>query len=84
MGNVSDPEVPAEFDLAIITDRAGSDLVHESMEVIWSKLNFDGLMCVDYLVSNPKLGQVFSSFCKARSKEGFVFPTRYGTGIVQK
>jgi hypothetical protein len=72
------------FELAMITEKAPVDVVHEAMDVCWEYLTLGGFMTVDYLNSNLKIGEVFKDFCKTKSKEHRIFGTRYGTGVVQK
>lgn len=87
-GAISDAEMQnmmsEGFDLVLVTEKAGVDLIHEAMEACWTRLRLDGFMVVENLTTNPKLKGVFRSFCKARSREDVIFSTRYGTGVVQK
>lgn len=72
------------FDLIMITEKSNFDKIMEALDVCWNKLNLDGFLVVDYLDYDKKIKKIFLDFCKVKNREGFVYKTRYGVGIVQK
>jgi hypothetical protein len=72
------------FDLIMITEKSNFDKIMEALDVCWNKLNLDGFLVVDYLDYDKKIKKIFLDFCKVKNREGFVYKTRYGAGIVQK
>lgn len=74
----------SKVDLAIINEKSNFDQIKDSLSVCWENLNLDGFLVMDYLNYDKKIKKIFLDFCKVQNREGFVFDTRYGTGIVQK
>ena len=56
----------------------------KSRVVCWDKLNLDGILLLDFLKYDKKINEIFLDFCKSQNRDGQVYKTRYGTGIVQK
>lgn len=72
------------FDLILITEKSNFDKIMDALNICWNKLNLDGFLVVDYLNYDKKIKKIFLDFCKVKNREGFVYETRYGVGIVQK
>jgi len=72
------------FDLILLTEKSNFDQIKESVEMCWEKLNMDGYLVMDYLNYDKKINKIFMDFCKSKNTDGFVFKTRYGTGILRK
>lgn len=72
------------WDLAIINEEVGYDKHRSYLEVIWSKLNTDGLIIMDYVSRHKPAKEAFLDFCKYVNREPVVVNTRYGIGIIRK
>lgn len=74
----------SKVDLAIINEKSNFDQIKDSLSVCWDYLNLDGLLVLDYLNYDKKIKKMFLDFCKVQNREGVIFDTRYGTGIIQR
>ena len=87
MGGIIDAEFEQKlspgFDMVMITERRSGDQLVETLEVCWDRLPIDGVLVVDH-ISSDHADDIFSSFCRGRSRPHSVLATRYGMGIVQK
>lgn len=72
------------WDLAIFNEEKSYDKHMMIFDLIWSKLNLNGYMVVDYVESHHPTNEAFKNFCKIKSKESILLKTRYGVGIIQK
>lgn len=72
------------FDLVLINEKSNFDQIKDSLTIFWDKLNLDGYLVLDYLNYNKKINKIFIDFCKSKNKEGSIFRTRYGVGMLQK
>ena len=86
-GKISDKDfsshLKTDWDLAIINEELDYDTHLYYLEAVWENLNLDGYIVMDWL-SRGALRQAFEDFCKRVNRQGCVFPTRYGTGMVRK
>jgi hypothetical protein len=87
-GGILDPDLHARlsrgFDLVILTERLNSDQLSETLDVCWNYLNMDGFLVLDHAKAEKNMGDVFSSFCKAKNRPLVLFDTRYGAGLTHK
>lgn len=87
-GKILDGELESKmskgFDCVIVSSKMNPDDLNDIMEISWRHMNLDAFLVVDHVSSNPKEGDIFRSFCKAKSRPAVVFPTRYGVGFTQK
>jgi len=87
-GGVLDPEFHARlsrgFDLIMITERLNSDQLSETLDVCWNYISMDGFLVLDHAKADKFMGEVLSSFCKAKNRPLVFFDTRYGAGLTQK
>jgi len=72
------------WDLGIVNEEVGYDQHRIYLDVLWSQLNDDGLIVMDYISSNDRAKKAFLDFCQIKNREPVIFATRYGTGMVQK
>lgn len=72
------------FDMVIVSSKMDSDEMNDVLDISWKHMNLDGIMSVDQVRSNPKVGEIFKSFCKVQNRTPAFVDTRYGTGIVIK
>lgn len=73
-----------KWDFAIINQDRDYDYLRSCLDLIWTHLNLDGIIAVEYAESPTQLKKAFSDFCKIKNREVQVLPTRYGTGLIQK
>jgi hypothetical protein len=86
-GSIFDDEFLSKlknFDLILITEKNNFDKIMDALNIFWNNLNLDGFLVVDYLDYDKKIKKIFLDFCKTKNREGIVYETRYGVGIVQK
>lgn len=81
---IMDGKMSIGFDMALITGSFGSDELREILEISWSRLSLDGLLVVERVESDKKVGIMFKDFCKVHNRPHVVIGTRYGTGMTQK
>ena len=54
------------------------------LETIWPHVNDNGIIVIEHLSSQKAMKLAFLNFCSSKNKEGIIFDTRYGTGVIQK
>lgn len=72
------------WDVIIIDEEISYDKHRAYLDLVWSSLADDGLIVVDYLSQHEASRRAFREFCTTKSREPVLFPTRYGTGIIQR
>lgn len=72
------------LDLAFVTCHVKDEELNDILYLTWKHMNLDGVLVVDHMRSNPKVFDVFKSFCKTQNREYVFFETRYGTTVVRK
>jgi hypothetical protein len=73
-----------KFDFIIINEKSNFDQIKDALDFCWEKLNLDGILVLDFLKYDKKINEIFLDFCKSQNRDGQVYKTRYGTGIIQK
>lgn len=51
------------------------------LNTVWDYVEDGGLICVDQ-TETDSVGRAYKDFCKVKHREPYVFPTRYGVGVV--
>ena len=72
------------WDVVIVNEEKDYDFYRTCFDVIWNKLENNGLIISDYVVSHEPCKKAFYDFCKSKNREPILIKTRYGTGLVQK
>jgi hypothetical protein len=72
------------WDLAFVSDTVPLDTHRLYLEVLWERMNFDGMIVVDYLLKDKVANDAFVGFSKIVNRKPVFFETRYGVGIIQK
>jgi predicted O-methyltransferase YrrM len=89
VGSINDEEFEnllskTQWDLAIINEEVGYDRHREYLDVIWSKLNLDGYIVMDYVNRHKPAGEAYMDFCRIKNREPVKISTRYGVGIIKR
>lgn len=71
------------IDLGIVSDVFSKDELMDRLTFLWSNLNPEGLIIVDY-IDQDVIGETFRVFCKLHNRESVFFKTRYGVAVVQR
>ncbi len=72
------------WDIALVNEDTGYDKYLVYLDVVWSKLNAEGLIVMDNVTRTKAAAQAFSDFCKTKNRTPLVIETRYGVGMVHK
>ena len=73
------------WDLIFINqEKTDADYLNNILDISWKCSNFDGLMVIDKVKSDPNVKTCFLNFCKINNRDPIIINTRYGTGIIQK
>lgn len=72
------------WDVAFINEEVGYDKHKAYLDLIWSKLNRDGLIVMDYINFHQPAKDAYFDFCRLMNRKPVVVPTRYGVGLIQK
>ena len=72
------------WDLAIVNEEKNYDSMMEFLDTLWTKMNPEGLIVVDYVEFNAPSKQAYNNFCKINNKPVCILKTRYGVGLIQK
>jgi len=59
------------------------DKERQRLDLIWQYIAEDGYIVINHVKSSVG-NQIFTDFCKTKSRDVVIVPTRYGTGIVKK
>ena len=73
-----------KWDLILFNEEKDYDKHMLYLDVVWSHLNLDGYIVMDYIQSHENAKRAFHNFCKIENREPIILPTRYGVGIIQK
>ena len=89
VGKITDPGFEklfnvTEWDLAVINEEVSYDKHREYLDVVWSKLQLDGLIVMDYITRHKPAFEAYFDFCKAKNRDLTIIETRYGVGIIRK
>lgn len=89
LGNLTDEDWINHFsknnwDLVLINEQNNYDFYRMCLDIVWDKLEYGGLIVIEYATNHEPCKKSFSDFCKIKNRENCVVRTRYGTGIVQK
>lgn len=72
------------WDLVIINEEVSYDLHRLYLDVLWSKLSIDGLICMDYIGRHKPAKDAYYDFCRTKSRDPVLIATRYGVGLIKK
>jgi predicted O-methyltransferase YrrM len=72
------------WDMAIVNEERDYDTHLAYLEALWDRLSLDGSVVVDRVGTHPPARQAYHDFCRRKSREPYVFGTRYGAGIITK
>lgn len=73
-----------QWGLAIVNEEVGYDRHREYLDALWSNLQLDGLIVMDYVTRHKPAGEAYFDFCKAKNRSPITIATRYGVGIIRK
>lgn len=73
-----------QWGLAIINEEVGYDKHREYLDALWSNLQLDGIIVMDYVTRHKPAGEAYFDFCKGKNREPVVVATRYGTGLIKR
>ena len=71
------------FDMCMLTDNFSEEKTKIYLEFLWSHLNKEGLLVIDY-IQNGFMKDLFEEFCQIKNRIPVYFKTRYGIGIVTR
>jgi hypothetical protein len=72
------------WDLIFINEERDYDYYRECLDLVWNYLNVDGMVAMDYVLSDKHSKKAFADFCATKNRTPVIIKTRYGTGLVQK
>lgn len=72
------------FDMGLVTDTPDSDKLLEYLDFVWPHISDNGIIVCENVNKNRHCSEGFLNFCESKNRKGHTFPTRYGTGLVQK
>lgn len=89
VGNVhdevfTDKLIEHKWDVALISDKKEYDIHMMWLNTLWETMKDDGVICMDYTTSHKQAERAYNDFCVIKHREPYVFPTRYGVGIIVK
>lgn len=89
LGTITDKEFlnkvnSKTWDLVMVNEQKDYDYYRLCLDTVWDKIKLDGYVLMDYVLSDHQAKKAFLDFCKIKNREGTIFKTRYGSGIVQK
>ena len=89
IGSVFDQEFidkfsPNYWDLVILNDETLFDKHLEYLDAVWSQISEHGFIVAEYINRHIPAKDAFFAFCESKNRKPLVFPTRYGTGLLQK
>ena len=89
LGDISDEEWVNRFskhnwDFILINEQREYDFYRMCLDIVWDKLEYGGLIIIEYVLNHEPCNKSFFDFCKIKNRESIVIKTRYGTGLVQK
>lgn len=88
-GNIFDDKFDAilnlyNLDLCILSENVSYDQYKNYLEVIWNRLNENGLIAFEYLKKHKFAEMAYLDFCKIKNKEPIIVNTRYNVGLIRK
>jgi hypothetical protein len=72
------------WDFALVSDLSSSERQLEYLDFVWPHIADNGIIACENLGKNNYSEDGFLSFCQSKNRKAHIFPTRYGTGLVQK
>lgn len=89
VGSLYDPQLAAKidvgtWDLALVTDFVTEERQLDYLEYIWPHISDNGIIVCENLGGKKFSEDNFTGFCESKNRSAYIFPTRYGTGLVQK
>jgi len=72
-----------KWDVAIITEIRGYDTNVSWLSTVWDEMNDGGIICIDN-TETEVVNKSYRDFCRIKGREPFIFPTRYGIGVIEK
>lgn len=72
------------WDLIIFNEEKFYDKYLYQLDFLWEKMNKNGFLIMEKVLSNTPAKDAFNSFCLSKNIENLIFSTRYGTGIIKK
>jgi len=69
---------------AIVNEEVGYDRHREFLDVLWSKLDADALIVMDYVNRHKPATEAYMDFCRIKSREPVIIHTRYGVGLIKR
>ena len=73
-----------KWDMAIINEEADYDTHKAMLDLLWERLNMDGLIVMDYVNRHTPSQESYLDFCKGKNRIPVVVNTRYGVGLIRK
>ena len=72
------------YDIGMITDIPDADKLLEYLDFVWPHISDKGIIVCENVNKSRACSEGFLNFCESKNRRGHTFPTRYGTGLVQK
>jgi hypothetical protein len=73
-----------KWQCAIINEEVGYDRHREFLDVLWSKLDVDALIVMDYVNRHKPATEAYMDFCRIKNREPVTINTRYGVGLIKR
>lgn len=72
------------WDVALLNEDQEYDDQLFTLELVWSRMNLEGVIAIDKVNSSKTTKSAYLNFCKIHNYTPVVVPTRYGTGLIQR
>lgn len=89
VGRTDDREFVTKFrarpwDLVLVNEERGYDAHLAYLDMAWGGLTLDGTVLVEYVTTHSPAREAYHDFCKRVNRNPYIFPTRYGVGVITK
>jgi predicted O-methyltransferase YrrM len=87
-GNLHDEvlldKLKINWDLILMNEERDYDYYRMGLDLVWNYLNDDGIIVMDYVLSDKHSKRAFSDFCVTKNRAPVILKTRYGTGLIKR
>jgi hypothetical protein len=87
VGNLYDEELDkklTKYDLILINEEKDFEKLLNYLDFFWPYLLDNGFLILEYVQSNKTSQKVLNAFCNNKNIKPIIFPTKYGTALIQK
>lgn len=71
-----------KWEMAFVNEKREYDTYLLWLNTLWDVMSDGGLIFMDYTTLHKKAERAYHDFCIIKNRKPYVFPTRYGVGVV--